>query len=176
MPKTFSVGAPSRFVTVTAWVAIVLAAAVALLAGWQQAELASLLPQWQQRPLPVVSGWLLRGMPWVLATAAGLALVLVASAIGLLLRLDWARRVFIGLVALAIAANLFGLWLQHEAVQLWVERTLGAVVLPGPAAGVFGGLLTLAQVMAGMVTVAAALVLVWVIGQLNSERVRQEFA
>jgi len=176
MPKTFNVGAPSRFVTITAWLAIVLAAAVALLAGWQQAELASLLPQWQQRPLPTVSGWLLRGMPWVLATAAGLALLLLASAIGLLLRLDWARRVFIGLVALAIAANLFGLWLQHEAVQLWVQQTLGAVVLPGPAAGVFGGLLTLAQVMAGMVTVAAALMLAWVISRLNSESVRQEFA
>jgi len=176
MPKTFNVGAPSLFVTVTAWMAIVLATVVAVLSGWQQAEVASLLPQWQQRELPAVSGWLLRGLPWVLALATALSVLLMASAVGLLLRLDWARRVFIGLVALAIAANLFGLWLQHEAVQLWVQQTLGAITLPGPAAGVFGGLLTLAQVMAGVVTLAAAALLAWVIGRLNSESVRQEFA
>jgi len=176
MPKTFNVGAPSRFVTVTAWVAIVLAAVVAVLSGWQQAEVASLRPQWPQRELPAISGWLLRGLPWVLAAASALSLLLMASAVGLLLRLDWARRVFIGLVGLAIAANLSGLWLQHEAAQLWVQAVLGAIALPGPAAGVFGGLLTLAQVMAGLVTVLVAALMAWVIGRLNSESVRQEFA
>jgi len=77
---------------------------------------------------------------------------------------------------LAIAANLFGLWLQHEGVQLIAHDALGQVALPAALAGLFGGLLTAAQVMAGVVTLAAVALLAWVIGQLNTERVRQEFA
>ena len=35
MPRILTVGAPSRFVTATGWVVLVLATAVAVLAGWQ---------------------------------------------------------------------------------------------------------------------------------------------
>ena len=49
------------------------------------------------------------------------SLATLASAIGLLLRLDWARRVFIGMLVLAIVANLLGLWFQHEVVQSVVD-------------------------------------------------------
>ncbi len=176
MPKTLNVGAPSRFVTFIAWLALVLAVAVAVVAGLQYAEVTSMLPQWKQRELPLVSGWLLRDLPWVLAAAAVLSLLLAASAVGLLLRLDWARRSFIGLVGLAIAAHLFGLWLQHELVELLVQDTLGHVVLPQAAVGLFGSLATAAQVMAALVTLAAIALLAWVIGRLRSESVRQEFA
>jgi len=180
MPQTFNVGARSLFVTVTAWVAILLSALISASALVQNALVASVLPlpagTANLPTLPLLTHLLLGYLPWVVGTGLLMSLAMLASAIGLLLRLDWARRVFIGLVALAIAANLFGLWLQHEAVQLWVQQTLGAITLPGPAAGVFGGLLTLAQVMAGVVTLAAAALLAWVIGRLNSESVRQEFA
>ena len=176
MPKTLNVGAPSRFVNLVAWAAIVLAALVAVLAGLQQAEVVSMLPQWQQRPLPLVSAWLLRDLPWVLGAAAVLSLLLVAAAIGLLLRLDWARRTFIGLVMAAIVAHLGGLWLQHELVQVLVLDSLPAGSLPAAAAGLFGGLATAAQVLGMLLTLAACTLLVWVIAQLRSETVRQEFA
>lgn len=177
MPKTFNVGAPSLFVTSVAWLAIVLAVGAALLVGLQHAELASLLVAAPHRTgLPLVTGWLLRGMPWVLGGAALLALLLAASGVGLLMRLDWARRVFIGLAGLAIAAFLCGLWLQHELLQLLVQDRLGTVTLPPAALGLFGGLLSAAQAMAAVVTLAVALLLAWVIGRLRSEAVRQEFA
>jgi hypothetical protein len=95
--------------------------------------------------------------------------------VGLLLRLDWARRCFIGFAGLAIAAHLFGLWLQHEGVHLLAQGPLGRAALP-PALGVFGDMATAAQVMAGALTLAAIALLAWVIGRLRSERVRQEFA
>ncbi len=167
---------PSRFVTFTAWLALVLAMGVAVVAGLQYTEVISMLPQWQQRELPLVSGWLLRDLPWVLAAAVVLSLGLAASAVGLLLRLDWARRSFMALAGLAIAAHLLGLWLQHELVQVLVQGTLGQVVLPQLAVGLFGSAATAAQVMAGVVTLAGIALLAWVIGRLRSERVRQEFA
>jgi len=180
MPRTLNVGAPSIFVTLTAWFALVLAVGVAVVTGLQYAHVDSMLPQWQQRELPLVSGWLLRDLPWVLATAAALSLALAASAVGLLLRLDWARRSFIGLAGLAIAAHLLGLWLQHELVQVLVQGALGPMAaksaLPQAALGLFGSLATAAQVMGGVVTLAAVALLAWVIGRLRSESVRQEFA
>ncbi len=125
MPKTLNVGAPSLFVTFIAWLALVLAVGVAVVAvaGLQYAEVISMLPQ-----------------------------------------------------RLAIAAHLFGLWLQHELVHVLVQGTLGHVVLPQAAMGLFGNLATAAQVVAALVTLAAIALLAWVIGRLRSESVRQEFA
>lgn len=123
MPRILTVGAPSRFVTATGWVVLVLATAVAVLVGWQ---------------LPGLVG----------VAAAALALALAGAAAGLVLRLEGARRAFIGCAALAVAAGLVALWLQ-------------AGRLPLPALAV--------------VSLAAPSLLAWVVRRLSSARVRQEF-
>jgi hypothetical protein len=104
------------------------------------------------------------------------SLATLAAAVGLLLRLDWARRVFIGLLAFAIVANLLGLWLQHEVVQSLVSSTLTRTPLPPQAADVFGGFVTAARVMAVGVTLLVCALMGWVIRRLMSPAVRQEFA
>ncbi len=123
MPRTFNVGAPSRFVTATAWVAIVLATAVAVLAGWQ---------------LPGVAG----------VGAVLLALALAASSVGLMLRLEGARRAFIACAGFVAMAAVAGLWWQ-------------AGRLPLPAVGT--------------ASLVALVLMAWVIGRLNSDGIRQEF-
>lgn len=176
MPKTIHVGAPSLFVDFTAWAALVLAALAAVLAGLQQAEVASLLPHWQQQQaLPPLSAWLLRDLPWVLGAAAVVSMLGVAAAVGLMLRLDWARRVFIGLVAVALAAQVYGLWLQNELVPVLLQASLPPGALPAAAAGVLDGLTLAARVLGLLVTVSACALLGWVMARLMSERVRQEF-
>jgi hypothetical protein len=95
---------------------------------------------------------------------------------GLLLRLDWARRTFIGLLVVAIVANLLGLWLQQEVVQSVVDNTLARTTIPAQALGVFGGFVTAARVMALLMSLAACWLLVWIIRRLMSASVRQEFA
>lgn len=175
MPQTLNVGSRSLFVTVTAWAAIVLAALVSAVAGLQQAEMNSSLPQWQQQLNRTLAGWLLDYLPWVMGATAVLALLMAAAAVGLLLRADWARRVFIVLAALAIAVQAIGLWLQHEVMQALVVRTLGRGGLPAEAADTFGGLAAAAQVLGVLVWLAACALLVWVIRGLMSEPVRQEF-
>jgi hypothetical protein len=183
MLQTFNVGSRSLFVDFTAWVAIVLAALVSVVAGLQHAEVTSMLPQWQRSPLlggasfgaGVMPG-LLQYLPRALAVAAVLSLLLVAASVGLLLRLDWARRVFIGLLGLAMAAHLLGLWLQHTVVRALVHSTLGQGGLPEEAAGRFDGLAMATQVMGLLLTLAACALLAWVMRRLMSEPVRQEFA
>ena len=180
MPQTLNVGARSFFVTATAWVFIVLAALASACALVQNASVASLMPGLQPvrgaAPLPLLTGLLLGYLPWVVGTGVVMSLATLASAIGLLLRLDWARRALIGLLVVAIVANLLGLWLQHEVVQSVVASTLKIAPIPDQALGVFGGFVTAARVMAICVTLGACAVLGWVIGRLMSPSVRQEFA
>ena len=180
MPQTYNVGARSLFVTTTAWAFIVLAALASASALVQNAAVASLMPDLQggaaHAALPLVTGWLVGYLPWVVGTGLVMSLATLASAIGLLMRLDWARRTFIGLLAVAILANLLGLWLQHEVLQSVVSNTLSAAVIPHQALGVFGGFVTAARVLAVLMTLLGCALLGWIIGRLMSPRVRQEFA
>jgi hypothetical protein len=180
MPQTFSVGARSFFVTATAWVFIVLAALGSASALVQNAAVVALMPGLEPTsgasPLPVLTGFLLGYFPWVVGTGLVMSVATLASAIGLLLRLELARRTFIGLLLIAIVANLLGLWLQQEVVQSVVSSTLRVTPIPSQVLGVFGGFVTAARVMAVLVTLGACGLLAWIIGRLMSAGVRQEFA
>jgi hypothetical protein len=180
MPQTFNVGSKSLFVTVTAWVFIVLAAMASVSALLQNAAVASFLPGLtvvgNVQPLPLLTGLLLGYLPWVVGAGLVMSLATLACAVGLLIRLEWARRIFIALLVLAIAANVAGLWLQQEMLQSLVTNTLSRSPLPPLAADVFGGFVTAARVMAVLVTLGACLLLVWIIRRLMSPSVRQEFA
>jgi hypothetical protein len=112
----------------------------------------------------------------VVGTGLVMSLATLASAIGLLMRLDWARRTFIALLVVAIFANLLGLWLQQEVLQSVVSSTLSSAPIPQQALGVFGGFVTAARVMAVLMTLVACALLGWIIRRLMSAGVRQEFA
>ncbi|MBC8056684.1 MAG: hypothetical protein H7Y61_08900 [Rhizobiales bacterium] len=178
MPQTYNVGARSLFVSATAWVFIVLAALTSMSALVQNAAVASVMPGMQiaAERMPLLTGLLIGYLPWVVGVGVVISLATLASAIGLLMRLDWARRSFIALLVVAIFANLLGLWLQQEVVQSVVSNTLSSVAIPQQAMGVFGGFVTAARVMAVLMTLAACGLLGWIIRRLMSQTVRQEFA
>ena len=178
MPQTYNVGARSLFVTAIAWVFIVLAVLTSMSALVQNAAVASLMPgvQIATERMPLLTGLLIGYLPWVVGTGLVMSLATLASAIGLLMRLDWARRSFIGLLVVAIFANLLGLWLQQEVVQSVVSSTLSSAAIPQQAMGVFGGFVTAARVMAMLMTLVGCAVLGGIIGRLMSPSVRQEFA
>ncbi len=181
MPYTINVGARSLFVTATAWVFIVLGLLASASALIQNAHIASLMPALHQgtqdaQSLPFMSSLLMSYLPGVLVAGLAMSLATLASAIGLLLRLDWARRAFIGVLVMAIVVNLAGLWLQHEVVQSVVSSTLTRTTLPAQVLDVFGSFVTAARVMAALVTLGACMVLAWIIRSLMSPLVRQEFA
>lgn len=180
MPQTFNVGSRSLFVSVTAWVFIVLGAAASALALIQGAATASLLPGFalglDTRPLQGLAGLLAAHMPWVAGVTLALSIATLAAAIGLLLRLEWARRAFIVVVVLAIVTNLAGIWLQQELLQSLIDHALSRTPLPREAAGVFGGFAAAARAAAVTLSVFTCVLLAWIIGRLNTQSVRQEFA
>ena len=180
MPQTYNVGSRSVFVTAVAWVFIVLGALASLSAAVQNATVASMAPGMRAlagtEPLPLVTGLLMGYLPWVVGAGLAVSLATLACAIGLLLRIEWARRIFIGLLGLAIVANLAGLWVQHEIVQSLVTATLSASPLPPAAAGVFGGFVAATRLMAVAVSLGACALLGWTMRRLMSPAIRQEFA
>lgn len=180
MTQTFSVGCRSRFVTSIAWVFIVLSGVAALSALVRHAGLAALPEQialaGAPLPQPLLTGWLLSGLPKVLAAGGVMSVAMLAAAIGLLLRLEWARRGFIVLLVLAIAANLLGLWLQQALMRSLVDATLQQAVLTPQVADVFGGFVVAARSMAVLLTLGGCGLLGWIAWRLSQPPIRQEFA
>lgn len=176
MPQTFNVGSRSLLVTLVAWAFIVVGALACAAALVQHAEVASTLPQWRGAALPAPAALLVAYLPWVVGSVVLLSVALLACAVGLLLRMEWARRTAIGLLLLAALANLAGLWIQHEVVHALVDSTLSGSPLPATALGVFGGLATATQTLGLLLTLGACALLLWLVRLLMSADVRQEFA
>jgi hypothetical protein len=180
MPQTFNVGSRSLFVSTTAWLFIVLGIAATAVSVIQGAATAALLPGFNMsldvRPLHGLVQVLAAHLPWVAGAALALSIGTLVAAVGLFLRLEWARRAFIVVVALAIVANLAGLWLQQSLLQSLIDHTLSRAPLPREAADVFGGFATAARAAAVAVSLATCLLLAWIIARLNTQAVRQEFA
>lgn len=176
MPQTYYLGYRSLFVTLTAWAAIVLAALACAFGVIQQAALASWVPgldaSVQAAPMTARSGFMLSWLPWVVGVGQLVSVALLVAAAGLLMRLEWARRAFIGLLAVAIVAELANLWLQHEFVQSLVHASLPQAVWPRSVA--MGGV-TAGQLLSCLVTLLAGVLMAWVIRRLMSPKVRQEF-
>jgi hypothetical protein len=181
MPQTFNVGSRSLFVTTVAWVFIVLAALATASAVVQNATVASMAPGaggvlGTTQTLPGFTGLLLAYLPWVMAAGLVVSVAMLVCAIGLLLRLEWARRIFLVLLGLTIAANLAGLWVQQEVMQSLVSATLGSSALPPAAAHVLGGFALATRTLAVAVSLTACGLLAWTMRRLMAPAVRQEFA
>jgi len=169
VPHTIPVGARSLFVTFTGWLFLLLGAGASVFALLQGASVSSLLVT---APVPWLADWL----PLAMRAALVLSLALFACSIGLLLRLDWARRLFIALMVLALVVNLAGLGLQQVLLQGLVDRTLAGAALPAQAAQVVGGFVTATRTMAVLMTLGVCGALLWVVRRLMSAAVRHEFA
>ncbi len=115
-------------------------------------------------------------MPWVLGVGVLAAVAMLIASVGTLLRLDWARRLFIGTLVFAIVANLGGLWLQYELMLSLVTTSLTGTAVPTPLAELLSGFVTATRIMALMVTLGGCLVLTFIIRGLMSDEVKQEFA
>lgn len=174
MPQTYRVGNRSIFVTAVAWFFIVLAGSAAALAVLRQAEMGAVMAG--LAATGGVAPFLMAYLPWVMGAGVLLSLATAAAAVGLLLRLEWARRALIALLVVALVANLAGLWLQHAMVQAVVDTALGRAALPHDAREVVGGFVTASRVMGALMTLAVSGLLGWVAVRLCSDSIRREFA
>lgn len=177
MPQTFTVGSRSLFVNAVAWLALLAALLLtgsAVSAFMASSALPGQIPaDWRPR---LLADELPDLLPWLQLAALVLAGVTVAAAIGLLRRRDWARRVFIALLGLAVVLNLAGLGLQQALVLWLVQATLAHAALPQAVAPVFEGFVVATRSMSALVTLGGCALLAGVAWRLSQPMVRQEFA
>jgi hypothetical protein len=163
---------PSVFVTVVAWVFIVLTGFGSLLTCAQNAIIVPLALSGEFQQEAIQSGeewvtWLVPG--WFLFAFVMNATTLVAS-IGVLRRWNWARRLFIGILGFGIAWCLVGAALQ-SAIFLF-----GLPVFSGPPPP--REMLPVTIVISGMTWLFSSSIValfVWIIRRLVSDDIRLEF-
>ena len=172
----------SRFVTVLAWLFIGMAGFATLISVLQNLMLQWLfLPAMRMQAMPPLPPglpepmqWMFGHMAWFFRAFLLVAATTLVAAIGLLRRHEWARRLFIALMGLAIAYQLFGL-----AWQWWFMGSMDAFMrapgMPADMDAFMHGFMRVAQVFGTLVALALCVLFGWIIRRLCSAPVRAEF-
>lgn len=174
----------SSFVTVLAWIFIVLAGFTSFIGILQNVMIQVLfVPVMQQQAMhnslpagmPAPLTWMPTLMPWFFRAFLLLSLVALTAAIGLLHRKNWARKLFIALLSLGIAYQLGGV-----VVQWWMFGHMDDMFAQMPGApprvdAVMQGMLTVMRVFGLMMALAFSGLFAWLILRLHRADVRAEF-
>ena len=106
-----------------------------------------------------------------------LSLITLIASFGLLRRWNWARLVFICLMALGIVWNLAGLVLQRVVMSSMLSTM---PMLPPNASpdfrAQFESMMTGMQILAGIFALGFSILFGWIIKRLMSTEIRREFA
>ena len=172
----------SNFVTVLAWIFIVLAGFATLVSIMQNIMVWLIFPVAEMRGAAAkVEGQ--PGVPWFatlmfdyfqwffLAFLAVCAATLAAS-IGLLKRKNWARISFIALMVLGILWNIAGVVMMYFFVSSFTEMPMPR---KQPAAEHFGMMMNVMMGFNALITIAFTALWAWIIKRLVSADIRREF-
>jgi hypothetical protein len=174
--------APSAFVTATAW-AFILLGALMVLTNLAQLlffaffvpshdfeqltrDMASTmpLPEWMKFIIAHLLAWI--GLMFLLSAAT------VVASIGLLMRRNWARLVFIAMMWIGVAWNLVG-----AAAPLFMRDYLASLMqsMPPEAQGDIGAAIGAMSWVAAVVALVFAILFAWTAIKLASAQIRREF-
>lgn len=172
----------SYFVTVLAWLSMGMAGFAMLISLLQNLLLQWLFPPAMQAhamlPLPPAMPaplqWMFGHMAWLFRAFLLASTVTLIAAVGLLRRHEWARRLFIGLLGLAIAYHLLGL-----AWQWWfmgsMDAFMRAPAMPAGADAIMHGFIRVIQVFSTLMALVFCVLFGWIIHRLRKAQVRDEF-
>jgi hypothetical protein len=168
----------STFVTVLAVIFIVLAGVLIIglilqiilysliYESFQISE--SLNEQISRGSIPVLAGFILSHMHLFLIFSLAVSLVTLIAGIGLLMRKNWARIIFIFIMLLAIAWQVFGF------VSQWFI-TPGLPDVPRSVGQNLRLVIMFARVFSFFITSGFCFLFGWIIYKLTSEKIRREF-
>jgi hypothetical protein len=173
--------APSTFVTVTAWIFIGLSTFSTLISVLQNIMITVMFsapggfpPAEAQQHMPPLFAFLFSHMRlYFLAFLVVSAATLLAS-IGLLMRRNWARIAFIGILALGIVWNIGGLVLQQwlASSMLEINREMRP---PAEFEAVMRGMMIAIRIFSALFAIGLSVLFGWMIRQLRSPAIAVEF-
>ena len=185
-PTDTQVPVRSSFVTVVAWVFIVLSGLGTLVTAMQNLlfsaapfdQFDSALKDSAAVQLPAPAHFMFSHVRLIVLTGFLVNLLMLVSSIGLLRRRNWARLVFIGLLGCGILYMIAGLFIQQSFMSSFNTSFHGA---PQDSvfranADRFQSMFNTMRVFMLVFSVAIAGVLGWIVVKLSSARIRAEFA
>lgn len=171
----------STFVSILAWVFIVLSAGATAVSVLQSLMLYLLFPRAEMKAA-LASGLQAQSIPWGARVMVShfevfiwgflvVSVVMLVTAIGLLRRWNWARRIFILLMALGIVWNFVGLFLQY-----WLFADVPVPMdNPGEFSSAMQAMMLAMRIFTALVAVVMSGVMGWVMWKLTRPAIATEF-
>jgi hypothetical protein len=179
--STLASGNRSTFVTVVAWNFIAIAGFAAFISLLQAAMFTFMFPADQFPPagstkgleeMPAFFRFMIQNMRWFFVMFWSLSVVTCFAAIGLLLRKNWARLIFVGIMAFGILWNLGGIWLQEHIMTSFPKPPAHT---PADVGAGFETMMTVMRFAMGAFAIGISLLFAWIIKRLMSRSVKAEF-
>lgn len=179
----------STFVTVVAWIFIGLTGFATLISLLQNLMLQVVfVPLMQQQhvhmsqnmphDMPVQMGWMFDHVIWIFRLFLLLSVSVLIASIGLLLRKEWARKLFIGLMAFGILYQIAGLFFQWWYMSAVFDH-LPMPPNPKPDVAqmmqVMQGFMTVIRIFSVLMSIGMSILFGWIIKKLISAPIRLEF-
>jgi hypothetical protein len=122
--------------------------------------------------MPAFFRFMIQNVQWFFAGFWSLCVVTLVAAIGLLRRKNWARLVFIVLMALGVVWNLGGIWMQEQMMSSFPKFPSDA---PADFEAHFETVMTVMRYAMGVFAIGISLLFAWIIKRLVSRPIRAEF-
>jgi hypothetical protein len=170
----------STFVTVVAWIFLALSGFATVISVLQNIMIQTMFntPEVEQAlaaplppDMPAFAGWLLRNMRLFFGAFLLVSGVTLAASIGLLLRKNWARFIFIGIMAMGIVWNVAGLFVQLSMFSQMQEMFAAAP----PGAPDMSSFIVGIAVVSVLFAVGFSALHGWIIYRLCSSSIAAEF-
>jgi hypothetical protein len=179
----------STFVTVVAWIFIILSGFATfisllqnLMVGYMPREMfdSAMQDSTFAHVTPPAARFMFSHLQLLFLSFFILTALMLAASIGLLHRRNWARLVFIGLLGLGIVYNLAGLVLEQSMMSSMTSRfpldsAFSADSTFRSAAQQFDRMIAGFRVVMYVVTIGFAALFGWIIAKLLSRPIREEF-
>lgn len=178
---TPGVAQKSTFVSILAWVFIVLSAGATAVSVLQNLMLYLLFPR-EEIKAALASGAQVQHIPWTARVMMGhfevfvgaflvVSILMLITAIGLLRRWNWARRIFILFMVMGIVWNMVGILLQYW----WFSDMPMPMDADGRFTGAMQAMMLAMRVFTAIIAVVMSGVMGWVIWRLTRPAIAVEF-
>lgn len=181
-PANHTQPARSSFVSVLAWIFIVMSGFSTLISILQNIMINTFFPLDQmqatmhdangRQAIPPAAEFMMSHFRLFFGVFLAVSAFTLATSIALLKRKNWARLVFIGLLGLGIVWNIGGLFIQQA---MFSSMALPPVKAPVEFQSTFKTMMTVMSVFSLVVAIAFSVLFGWIIKRLVSPEIRHEF-
>lgn len=182
MQETESAKPRSSFITVLAWIFIVIASFVTLISLFQNIMLNAMFPLDEMRSsmaeikskqqMPFLGQFMFEHIRGIVALFFVLSALTLSCAIGLLKRKNWARVIFVGILALGIVWNAGGFILS---LFLFSSSSFLPANIPSAGQVDFETMKYIMIGFNGVLAVGFSVIFGWIIKRLLSKEIKDEF-